>query len=170
MSPPTDAGHRQELKELWTLIKDMRYGMLTHRHTDGSLHAHPLTTQNKSLDEGVLYFFCSRATEVGKRLRNDGNVNVAYADTHKDHYVSVTGQARINEDMAKKESLFNAMTKAWFPGGVGDPNLELVEVKILHAEFWNIKESKVTQLAKIATAAVTGNPPDMGKHKEVHFS
>lgn len=160
----------QDLKRLWSLIKDMRFGMLVHRHADGSLHSHPLTTQNKSLDEGVLYFFVSRTTEVGRRLQLDGDVNVSYADTHKDHYVSITGQATISEDMAKKEKLFNAMTKAWFPGGARDPNLELVEVRILHAEYWDIKESKVTQLAKMATAAVTGHPPEMGEHREVHFS
>ncbi|MDP3827291.1 MAG: general stress protein, partial [Polaromonas sp.] len=29
---------------LWDLIKDIKFGMLTHRHTDGMLHSHPLTT------------------------------------------------------------------------------------------------------------------------------
>lgn len=156
-------------KTLWELIKDIRFGMLTHRHPDGTLHSHPLTTQNRSLDAGVLYFFVSRATELGRRLELDGDVNVAYADTHKDHYVSVTGQARINHDLATRERLFNAMARAWFPGGATDPNLELVEVQILHAEYWNITESKVTQLFKIATAAVTGQSPVLGEHRAVGF-
>ncbi|HSW21088.1 MAG TPA: pyridoxamine 5'-phosphate oxidase family protein [Ramlibacter sp.] len=158
-----------DTKHLWKLIKDMRFGMMTHRHPDGSLHSHPLTTLNKSLDEGVLYFFVSKATEIGRRLQLDGDVNVSYADTHKDHYVSVTGQARINDDMNTKESLFNAMTKAWFPGGVKDPDLELVEVRIVAAELWDVKDSKLTQLAKMATAAITGKPPTMGEHKQVHI-
>ena len=46
---------------LWKLIKDIRFGMLTHRTASGMLHAHPLTTQNKQLDAGAdLYFFISR--------------------------------------------------------------------------------------------------------------
>ncbi len=155
---------------LWKLIKDMRFGMLTHRHADGSLHAHPLTTQNRSLDEGVLYFFVSKTTEVGRRLQVDGNVCVAYADTSKDHYVSISGHATVSNDRAKVERLFNAFAKAWFPGGVDDPSLELVEVKILHAEYWDVKESKVTQLVKMATAAVTGKPPHMGEHRDVEMS
>lgn len=169
MDTSQSASHRQDLKHLWSLIKDMRFGMLVHRHADGSLHSHPLTTQNRSLDEGMLYFFLSKATRVGRCLELDGDVNVSYADTHKDHYVSITGHATISQDMDLKERLFNAMTKAWFPGGVEDPNLELVQVKIQHAEFWDIKESKVTQLAKMATAAITGEPPEMGEHREVHF-
>ena len=164
---PTD--DRALHKTLWGLIKDMRFGMLTHRHPDGSLHSHPLTTQNRSLDDGVLYFFVSRATGLGRRLELDDDVNVAYADTHQDHYVSVTGLARLNDDLAARERLFNAMARAWFPGGPTDPNLELVEVRITQAEYGSVKESKVTQLFKLAPAAATGHPPVIGEHREVQF-
>lgn len=171
MGPMAATEHpRQVHKTLWALIKDMRFGMLTHRHPDGSLHSHPLTTQNRSLDDGKLYFFVSRATELGRRIEVDGGVNVAYADTHKDHYVSVTGQARVNGDRMLREKLFNALAKAWFPGGAEDPDLELVEVRIVNAEYWDIKENKVTQLLKMATAAVTGNKPEMGEHREMNVA
>ncbi|MBE7939043.1 MULTISPECIES: pyridoxamine 5'-phosphate oxidase family protein [Ramlibacter] len=154
---------------LWEMIKSTRFGMLTHRHPDGGLHSHPLTTQNKSLeDDMLLYFFVSKRTELGQRLRADGNVNVAYANTDKDRYVSVSGEATVNEDMDKKRHLFNAMAKAWFPGGVEDPDLELVQVRIHHAEYWDVKESKTTQLFKMAAAAVSGKPPHMGEHRELH--
>jgi general stress protein 26 len=153
---------------LWEMIKDIRFGMLAHRHADGGLHAHPLTTQNKELGEkGILYFFVSKSTEVGQRLRTDGNVNVSYSDPHKDHYVSISGIARISEDMDAKQRLFNPMAKAWFPGGAADPDLELVEVQITSAEFWDVKESKPTQLFKMAAAAVSGQRPTMGEHREV---
>ena len=156
-------------QELWEMIKDIKFAMLTHRHTDGSLHSHPLTTQNRSLDAGEpLYFFVSKQTEVGQRLRADGNVCLAYADLKEDRWVSVSGMATISEDLAKKKQLFNALAKAWFPGGAEDPDLELVEVAIRDAEYWNVKESKTTQLLKMATAAVTGNKPEMGEHREMH--
>jgi general stress protein 26 len=154
-------------QELWKLIKPIRFGMLAHRHADGGLHAHPMTTQNTSLKAGEpLYFFASRKTELGQRLRQDGNVCVTYGDLKEDVWVSISGQARISEDMATKKSLFNALDKAWFPGGAEDPDLELVEIEIQHAEYWNVKESKATQLLKMATAAVTGERPDMGEHRE----
>ncbi|HEY0887596.1 MAG TPA: pyridoxamine 5'-phosphate oxidase family protein, partial [Ramlibacter sp.] len=61
---------RNDHELLWNMIKDIRFGMLTHRHPDGTLHAHPLTTQDKSLGEdGLLHFFVSRQTELGQRLR-----------------------------------------------------------------------------------------------------
>ena len=153
---------------LWELIKDIKYGMLTHRHVNGMLHAHPLTTQNRSIDEnGMLYFFVSRATELGQRIQADGNVAVSYGDKGDDTWVSISGTATVSEDRKLKERLFNPMVKAWFPGGLDDPNLELIEVHIDHAEYWDIHESKMTQLLKMATAAVTGKPPTMGEHKEL---
>jgi general stress protein 26 len=155
-------------KKLWEMIKHTRFGMLTHRHRDGTLHAHPLTTQNKSLDDDMLYFFVSRRTELGDRLRIDGTVNVSYSDPDKDQYVSISGRAEISNDKDLKKQLFNALAKAWFPGGVDDPDLELVQVKIAHAEYWDVKESKVSQLFKMASAAVTGEVPEMGEHRELH--
>lgn len=156
---------------LWDLIKDTKFAMLSHRHSDGTLHSHPLTTQNKALDEGgSLYFFVSRKTEVGQRLQQDGNVNLAYANPGKDTWVSVTGHAVIREDLEKKKELFNVIAKAWFPGGPEDPDLELVEVIIDEAEYWNVKENKLLQLFKMAKAAATGTKPrKMGEHAELDF-
>lgn len=156
---------------LWGLIKDTRFCMLSHRHGDGSLHSHPLTTMNKSLGEdGCLYFFVSRSSEVGQRLRQDGNVNLSYANVEKDTWVSVTGTARVLEDLEKKKELFNAMAKAWFPGGPEDPDMELVEVAIAEAEYWNVKDNKLLQLLKMGKAAMTGKRPALDtEHDEVRF-
>ena len=157
---------------LWTLIKDIKFGMLTHRHTNGELHSHPLTTQNKSDDEGTaLYFFVSHKSELAERIVQDGNVNVSYAHPGDDSYVSVSGHGTIVEDQTKKDYLFTPFAKAWFPGGATDPDLALLQVNIGHAEYWDVKESKMMQLAKMAKAAITGEPPEkMGEHKELNLS
>ena len=154
---------------LWELIKDIRFPMLVHRHLGGRLHAHPLTMKNKSLKPGEpLHFFVSRQSELGQRVRVDGAVCVTYTDAEKDRYVSVSGHATISDDSTLKKRLFNALDKAWFPAGADDPDLELVEVEIEHAEYWNVKESKTTQLFKVAAAAVSGDRPELGEHRELH--
>ena len=62
------------------------------------------------------------------------------------------------------------MTEAWFPKGVDDPDLALVQVRITHADYWDVKTNKLMQLFKMAKAAVTGNPPDdMGEHGKVRM-
>lgn len=166
------ATHASEHHEtLWNLIKDIKFGMLTHRHSTGMMHSCPLTTQNKALDEdSVLYFFISRKSELASAMAADANVNVSYADPGDDSYVSVSGVSAIVEDQAKKQALWSSVAKAWFPGGVNDPDLALLAVTIHHAEYWDVKESKMMQLAKMATAAFTGKQPHLGEHKELNLS
>lgn len=158
-------------KKLWDLIKGIKFGMFTHRHANGMMHSQPLTTQNKNMDEGNrLYFFVSRSSDIARQIIHDDNVNVAYANTSDDSYVSVSGKALIVEDMGKKETLWTPMAKAWFPGGPTDPDVALLEVLISHAEYWDVKESKMVQVAKMLTAAVTGKPPTgMAEHKELRL-
>src|SRR5689334_2148893 len=83
-----------EQAKLWDLIKNIRFGMLTHRHSDGQLHSHPLTTQNQKLDEGAtLYFFVPKDGDIARHVATDPTVNLTYADTDEDSYVSISGQA-----------------------------------------------------------------------------
>jgi general stress protein 26 len=154
---------------LWKLIKDIRFGMLTHRTAAGMLHAHPLTTQNRGLDEHAeLYFFIPKSGELYERLLTDGEVNVSYADPGEDSYVSLSGQVRFVDDLAEKERLWSPAAQAWFPGGHTDPEVALLAVRIRHAEYWDVDESKMVQLFKMAKAAVTGEPPrQLGEHREL---
>ena len=156
---------------LWDLIKDIKFGMFTHRDAHGVLHAHPLTTQNKSMDENsTLYFFVKSNSEIVSAVAAEQQVCVTYADPGSDSYVSVSGEARIDNDQAKKEALFTPMSKAWYPAGPTDPSLTLVTVRLQHAEYWESDNGAMVQLFKIAKAAISGDgPPDLGEHKKVHL-
>ena len=169
MPETTTQSNAREL--LWELVKDIRFAMFTTR-TDGRLRSRPMTTQNSEVDErSSLWFFMSRGSDAVGDLESDPVVNVAYADPGRDAYVSVSGEAAVVEDRAKKEQLWSKLAEAWFPGGAGDPDLALVEVRIEDAEYWDVKESKVTQLFKMARAAVVSDPPTgMGEHGEVHMA
>ncbi|MCY1250560.1 Pyridoxamine 5'-phosphate oxidase like protein [compost metagenome] len=97
-------------------------------------------------------------------------MNLAYANPGKDTWVSVTGVARIVDDMGKRRELFNAMVKAWFPGGPEDPEAELVAVEVDEAEYWDVKSYKLMQLLKMGKAALTGDrPKKMGEHEHVQL-
>lgn len=157
--------------QLWDLIKDIKFGMFTSRHGNGHLHSRPMTIQNKRLDsDDCLWFFMSRRNDAVADLQTDPAVNVSFADPSDDSYVSVTGRARVVDDMKKKDELFTTMAKAWFPGGSNDPDLALVRVDIVHAGYWDVEKSKIVQLFEMAKAAVTGKPPtDIGEHEEVRL-
>ena len=157
--------------KLWKMIKDIKFAMFTTRHGNGHLHARPMTTQNKALDaDDSLWFFMSRKGDPVDDLRSEPQVAVIYADPSADTYVSVSGTAAVSEDGAKKKQLWNKMTEAWFPGGPDDPDVALVQVRIVHANYWDVKDSKLVQLYAMAKAVVSGKPPtDLGEHGEVRL-
>ena len=172
MTTNTITDPTQARTKLWDLVKDIRFAMFTTRHANGHLHSRPMTTQNSNLDEDQnLWFFMSRKGEPVADLIADPTVNVAYADTGDDSYVSVSGTAAVVEDKAKKQQLWSKMAEAWFPGGVDDPDLALVCVKISHANYWDVKESKIVQLYQMAKAVITGKPPtEMGEQAKIRMN
>jgi len=154
--------------KFWSLIKDIKYGMFTARHGNGHLHSRPMTTLNgRDEQAGVLWFFMSRDAEPVLDISREGEVNVAYADPAKDCYVSVSGTARLVDDLAKKKALWSPMVQAWFPAGVTDPNLALVAVTIEHADYWDVYTNKAVKLYEMAKATMTGTRPNLGEHRQV---
>lgn len=168
---PTDSEVDRRTR-LWEMVRDIRFAMLTTHHSNGHLHSRPVTTQNSELDDtDNIWFFMSRSGEPVADLTADPVVNVAYADPGADSYVSVSGTAMVVEDMAKKQQLWSKMAEAWFPGGVDDPDLALVRVKITHADYWDVRDNKLVQLYKMAKASVTGErPQNLGEHALVRMN
>jgi general stress protein 26 len=162
---------REQRELLWKLIRNIRFAMFTTRHGNGHLHARPMTTQNKALEsDESLWFFMSKHGDPVADLIADPVVNLVYADPSEDTYVSVSGTAAVLEDAAKKERLWNKLAEAWFPGGASDPDLALIQVQIVHANYWDVKESKLVQLYEMAKAAMTGKPPTaLGEHGAVRM-
>jgi general stress protein 26 len=155
--------------KLFELIKDIKFAMFTtHRGQSGHLHSRPMTTMNKAIDEDdSLWFFMSRRSDPVAEFQGDDQVNVSYADPSSDTYVSVSGVAHVVDDRAKKEALWTKAVDAWFHGGIDDPDLALVQVRIAHADYWDVKESKLVQLYKLAEGALTGKTPQLGEHGQV---
>ena len=134
---------RSRLREM---IKDIRFAMFTTRH-DGQMHSRPMTTQlSEDDDAGRLWFFASRQGEPVADIALDSQVNISYADPDRDAYVSVSGTAKVVEDMARKNALWSTFAEAWFPGGVTDPDLALIEVNVTGAELWDVNTNKAMQL------------------------
>ncbi len=157
---PVISESTQARSRLWSLVKDIRFAMFTTRHANGHLHSRPMTTQNTKIDEdSSLWFFMSRGGDPVEDLTADPMVNLVYADPGEDVYVSISGTAAVVQDAPKTCELWSKMAESWFPGGTSDADLALVQVKIIHANYWDVNESKLVQLMHIAQAVVTGERP-----------
>ncbi len=145
---------------LWNDIKDSRFAMFTTRHANGHLHSRPMTMQNTTLEaDDSLWFLMSRKSDPVAELAAEPSVNVAYSPQGDACWISVTGTALVVEGRDKAESLWNRSADAWFPGGPGDPDLAVVQVRIVHVSEWEAGADTHSRPA-LRSADVGIRPPD----------
>lgn len=156
---PTSA---QQLAEL---IEGIDIAMLTTTGPQGYLVSRPLSTQDASFDGQRLWFFTEADSPKVGEIRRNRKVNVAYASKESNVYVSVAGEARISDDRAKIDALWNDALKAFFPRGKDDPNLVLLEVAVRSAEYWTGPRTGIGKLISFVVARVTKKEEVMGENR-----
>jgi protease I len=145
------------MAKLGEMIKNIKVAMLTTRKSDGSLHSCPMMTQGKQFDR-ILWFFTARSSAKGDEIAEDQEVNLSYADPGANRYVSVSGRAKLVRDRAKAQELWTPAVKAWFPRGLDDPELALLQVSVERAEYWDAPASSAVTLFQLAKSLLTGRP------------
>ena len=160
--------HDASLEVLQEKIADLRFCMFTSIADDGTLVSQPMTNQELD-DDGCLWFFSSCETDLTANILARPQVNISFSQPDDQLYVSISGHAAQVLDRDIMRELWNPMVEAWFPRGVDDPDLELIRVQIDAAEFWDSNSSKMVRLFKMARAALSGTPPDMGEHQTLRM-
>ena len=156
----------EDVKKLADLIEDIQIAMLTTTGTDGRLYSRPMATQQEKFD-GTLWFFTPRHSGKIYEIQRDQQVNLSYSLPAKNRYVSVTGKANLSLDRLKIEELWSPVYKAWFPDGLDDPELALLQVKVETAEYWDSPSSAVVNLVGFVKAVATGQEYHPGENKTI---
>ncbi|HEL7630316.1 TPA: pyridoxamine 5'-phosphate oxidase family protein [Stenotrophomonas maltophilia] len=147
----------EHIAQLAELIKDVEVAMFTTVGVDGRLYSRPLGTQQVAFD-GDLWFATAADSPKVAEIALNPRVNVAYASTSKNTYVSVAGNARIVDDRAKVEALWSPAMKLFFPGGKDDPNLRLIHVQAELAEYWDGPGTLLGRALTFVLSAVQDEP------------
>jgi len=153
-----------EPSDIWKAIKDLRIAMLT-TPDGGELVSRPMSSLVRP-DDGAIYFVTRMDAKVGE-IGQSTPVNLAYADTGKNLYVSVTGQAQTSQDRAKLRELWSMWVEAWLPEGPDGDDVALITVTPDHAKIWDATSSKLIYTGKVVKAVATQRPPDGGTVAEV---
>jgi general stress protein 26 len=164
MAIAATADHDDIAEQVWQKAAKIRIGMLT-TEAGQMLTSRPMTIQQVDDSPPVVWFFTSRDGVLAGTIGDGAPANLAVSDHADSFYVSIAGHARLVEDRAKVEELWSTLAKAWFPGGVDDPNLALLRIDVDNVEYWDSDHSKMVQMLMMAKAAVTGSPPtEIGTH------
>ena len=133
------------LARLADLIAQAQVAMLTTEEEQGLLRSRPLLTLE--MDQHRL-------------------VNLSYADLTRQAFVSICGRVRMLRDPDKARELWTQRLKPWFPSGLDDPDLGLLEITVEEAEYWDVPASRMQRLFGL-TASAEGEPGQPGEHGEL---
>jgi general stress protein 26 len=118
-------------------------------------HVRPMATI-KVEENGTIWFFTKLHSGKTDELKTDNDVELLYSHPGKDSYLDVIGKAYIETSREKIKELWSPIAKAWFPGGVDDPEISLLKVEIDTAYYWDSGTNKMVSFFKQVVAAVTG--------------
>lgn len=158
---------QDQINTIASKIKDVRFGMFTTVDDDNVPSSRPLTYQQVD-NEGNIWFFTTDEAAFTQELARHPDVNVSFSNPDDKLYLSVTGQAYLLKDRAKARELWTPPMKTWFPGGLDDPHLAMIRVRIQTAEYWDASANKMKQLIQRARNALTGrHPTHIGRHTTI---
>lgn len=168
-TPYSNASSSQEDKaKVFDLVKDVKFAMLATVGPDGRMHARPMASVQKDFD-GTLWFMTKEHSLKVDEIEARPDVLLAYSHPAKQHYVSITGKARVVRDRAKIHELWSEADRVWFPNGPDDPEIALLAVEIDQAEYWDSPSSSMVIAYGYLHARLSGETPDMGENKRVQF-
>jgi general stress protein 26 len=155
----------EDLERVWSLMEKIGFAMLVTLDGD-KLRARPMSAFVRR-NENTIYFLTDARRHKDEEIARHPGVNLSFADTGGQKYVSVTGTAAISNDRAMIKDLFSMPAKAWWDSS-DDPNIRLLRITPDDAEFWD-SPGKVISYVKMAAAAASGSRPDLGDNRKVQM-
>jgi general stress protein 26 len=121
-------------EHLHDLIKGFNTGMLTTRSPDGGVHTRPMRVARMERDQEIL-FATGLTTPKVEEIAKNNQVSVSFQGGSE--FAVLYGTAHVLKDRALIEELWSDAWRVWFPGGKDDPNLCLLAVTPVSAEYWD---------------------------------
>lgn len=146
--------------KVWKAIKGQPIAMMT--TADGEqLHSRPMAGYCDE-SEGAIFFITRLETGKTDEIGRRSPVNLGYADTSHNTYVSIAGEAEVSRDRAKLRELWGRWAEAWLPEGPDAPDTALITVRPEEATMWDSTSSRLIMSLKMLKGIVTQSPPDGG--------
>lgn len=164
------ATDRETLEKLRQLVKDINIAMLTTLSEDGSLHSRPMSCNGEIDADGTLWFFTSSASSKVSEVNRQHQVNVSFADPHKQEYVAIAGTAELVQDKDKMAQLWQPHLKAWFPQELAEPDIALLKVTPTQAEYWDAPSGFVVRTLGFLKAVATGERASGAENEKIRLN
>lgn len=147
--------NEEALKKFKKLVNDINVCMFITNNRDN--HTRPMYTIEVE-ENGTLWFFTDVRSIKVEEISMDDSVHLVYAHPGKESYLDVWGKASVVTDKQTIKDKWSPMIKAWFPGGVDDPNISLLQVNPQDVYYWDAEAGRMISFLKIIAGAISGKP------------
>lgn len=155
--------------QLRDLISDRRVAMLTTAEPSGELHSRPLTL-NEVDDDARLVFLVDAEVDWVVGIGAGESVNVGFADDGDQLWVSVAGEAHLENDRATIHRLWTPAAEAFFPDGPESPNVRILAVTATTVEYWDAPSGRVQRLVVMASAILGDRTASVGESGKIDLT
>jgi general stress protein 26 len=152
--------------KVFDILKGFSTAMFVTFGSGGRPGARPMHVAQVDEDQSEIWFLTDRSGTLVDDLRKGATALLTFQNDNS-AYLSLRGWARMEDDRARIIELWKEPYKVWFPNGPEDPNLALVVVGALDAEYWDNRGlNKLEYLFEAAKAYVKGQRPEVADENQ----
>jgi general stress protein 26 len=145
--------------KVYEILKTFSTAMLVTIGPTGRPEARPMHVAQLAQESGEIWFITGKGGALASEIKEETVVLLAFQNENT-AYLSLRGKARIVQDRARIGGLWKESHRLWFPGGPGDPDIALVAVDPIDAEYWDQRGSnRLEYLVEATKAYVKGEKP-----------
>jgi len=137
----------KSITQIAKLMRDLDFCMLTTRAADdGSLRSRPMSNNGEVEFDGDVWFFSAGETRKVADIEADPYVELSYSDPGRYLFISMSGEATIVRDVARKRDLWIDDLERWFEDGPDNEDIVLIKVTPGVVAYWNGDENEEVTL------------------------
>lgn len=145
----------ESIKKLQEMINAIRVSMFFTKGKGKKDDVRPMAVVNVD-DDGNIWFLTKKDSEKVDAIDFDENVQLVFSHPGKEMYLNVEGIAEILDDKNIIKKIWTPMAKAWFEGGIDDPEICAIKVIPQEGNYWDTQHGKLVEFLKIISTVVTG--------------
>jgi general stress protein 26 len=147
--------------KVYDILKSFSTAMFVTTGPSGRPEARPMHVARVEDEAGDIWFFTGRGATLVEEIKAETTVLLAFQNENS-AYLSLRGKARLVEDRNRIKEMWKEPYRIWFPGGAEDPDVALVAVNPIDAEYWdNRGMNKLEYMFESAKAYIKGEKPDV---------
>lgn len=148
--------------KVYEILKTFSTAMFVSIGPAGRPESRPMQIARIDEEAGDIWFFTSRGGTLAEEVKEEAVVLLVFQNENS-AYLSLRGKARVVEDTARIKEYWKEPYRVWFPSGPGGPEVALVGVSPIDAEYWdNRGTNKLEYMFEAAKAYVKGERPNVG--------